>query len=230
MLTFSAPEQVGVYPYICTYPGHWRRMFGALYVVEDYNAYQRDPQGYLAAHPLPVRDDLLKFNRPLKEWKLEELKAMLGDLETGRSFGLGKELFTVANCVACHQLNNTGRNFGPSLAELDPKRTPEEVLRDILEPSHRINEKYQTYTLVVDGELVTGLIVEETDDTVSVVNDPLANLEPRVVDKDDIEERVKSETSLMPTGLLDRLTEEEIMELLAYIVARGSETAPIYHK
>ena len=46
------PTKPGVYPYVCTYPGHWRRMYGAFYVVEDIAAYLADPTGYLAAHPL----------------------------------------------------------------------------------------------------------------------------------------------------------------------------------
>ena len=63
----------GVYPYVCTYPGHWRRMSGALYVVADLDEYLADPEGYLAKNPLPIKDELLKFNRPRKEWKYEEL-------------------------------------------------------------------------------------------------------------------------------------------------------------
>ena len=35
-LLFDAPTEPGVYPYVCTYPGHWRRMYGALYVVPSY--------------------------------------------------------------------------------------------------------------------------------------------------------------------------------------------------
>ena len=68
-LSFTAPSKPGVYPYVCTYPGHWRRMFGALYVVADLDEYLADPEGYLAKNPLPIADDLLKFNRPRKEWK-----------------------------------------------------------------------------------------------------------------------------------------------------------------
>ena len=44
-LSFTAPAQPGVYPYVCTYPGHWRRMYGALYVVEDLDEYLRRPGG-----------------------------------------------------------------------------------------------------------------------------------------------------------------------------------------
>ena len=68
-ISFVAPTQPGVYPYVCTYPGHWRRMYGAMYVVADLDEYQADPEGYLAKNPLPVKDELLKFVRPRTEWK-----------------------------------------------------------------------------------------------------------------------------------------------------------------
>ncbi len=42
-------------PIVCTYPGHWRRMYGALYVVDDLDEYLANPEGYLAKHPLPMR-------------------------------------------------------------------------------------------------------------------------------------------------------------------------------
>ncbi len=48
-LSFVAPKAAGVYPYVCTYPGHWRRMFGSLYVVEDLDEYEANPEKYLAS-------------------------------------------------------------------------------------------------------------------------------------------------------------------------------------
>ena len=42
-ISFTAPSKPGVYPYVCTYPGHWRRMYGAFYVVEDLAEYLADP-------------------------------------------------------------------------------------------------------------------------------------------------------------------------------------------
>src|SRR5262249_28896788 len=50
-LRWTAPKEPGVYPYVCTYPGHWRRMYGALYVVEDLDEYLADPETYLTKHP-----------------------------------------------------------------------------------------------------------------------------------------------------------------------------------
>src|SRR5262249_51450433 len=172
-LSFTAPATPGVYPYVCTYPGHWRRMYGALYVVADLDEYLADPEGYLAKNPLPVADDLLKNNRPRKEWKLEDLASAVESLE-GRSFANGRQMFQVASCVACHKFSGAGTELGPDLTKLDPKQEkPVEILRDILEPSLRINEKYQSWTFELEsGKTVTGLVLEDTPKLVKVIENP----------------------------------------------------------
>jgi putative heme-binding domain-containing protein len=222
-LAFTAPAKPGVYPYVCTYPGHWRRMYGALYVVEDLDEYLADAESYLAKHPLPIADPLLKFNRPRKEWKLEDLASAVEQLDSGRSFANGKQIFTVANCVACHKFNGVGTEFGPDLTKLDPKQQPPiEILKDILDPSFRINEKYQSYILALEsGKSVTGLILEEKGDTVKVIENPLVKADPLVLKKSDIVAREKSLSSIMPKGLLDKLTRDEILDLIAYVASRG---------
>jgi putative heme-binding domain-containing protein len=221
-LSLIAPNKPGVYPYVCTYPGHWRRMFGALYVVEDLDEYQADPEGYLAKHPLPIADDLLKNNRPRKEWKLDDLAAAVAKLE-GRSFTNGRQMFQVATCVACHKFDGAGTEIGPDLTKLDPKQQSSlEILKDILDPSFRINEKYQSWTIETKkGTVITGLIVKETPQEVEVLENPLAKTPPRVIKKKDIAERKKSPISIMPKGLLDKLTREEILDLVAYVASKG---------
>ncbi len=229
-LAFTAPTKPGIYPYVCTYPGHWRRMFGAMYVVADLDEYQADPEGYLAKNPLPISDELLKFNRPRKEWKHAELAPALASQEHARSYGNGKQMFQVANCVACHKFNGAGTELGPDLTKLDPKQdNPTEILRDILEPSFRINEKYQSYVFETKaGKVITGMILQETPDTVKVIENPLAKVEPIVLKKSDIAERTKSPTSIMPKGLLDKLTREEILDLVTYIAAKGDPKHKLY--
>ena len=64
--------------------------------------------GYLAAHPLPILDDLLKNNRPRKEWAFDDLASSVEGLSSGRSFANGKQIFEVASCVSCHRLNGVG--------------------------------------------------------------------------------------------------------------------------
>jgi putative heme-binding domain-containing protein len=228
---FTAPATPGVYPFVCTYPGHWRRMYGALYVVADLDSYLADPEGYLARNPLPPADDLLKYNRPRKEWTLAELTPALAGM-AGRSFANGRQMFQVASCVACHKLNGAGNEFGPDLTKLDPKlRTPAEVLHDVLEPSFRINEKYQTMAFELNsGKTVQGLVLEETGDRVKLIENPLAKAEPLTLKKSDIAEQKKLPTSLMPKGLLDKLTRDEILDLVAYVVAGGDPKHPFFQE
>jgi putative heme-binding domain-containing protein len=144
-------------------------------------------------------------------------------LDSGRSFANGKQIFTVANCVACHKFNGVGTEFGPDLTKLDPKQqAPIEILKDILDPSFRINEKYQSYVFALEsGKNITGMILEEKADTVKVIENPLAKAEPIILKKSEIAAREKSPTSIMPKGLLDKLTREEILDLIAYVASRA---------
>ncbi|MSQ94193.1 MAG: c-type cytochrome [Gemmataceae bacterium] len=227
-LPFEAPKTPGVYPIVCTYPGHWRRMYAVLYVVDDLKAYQADPASYLAKANLPVKDALLKVSTQGREWAFDELAPDLKKL-SGRSFEVGKSAFKVANCVACHKLNGEGNEFGPDLAKLDLKLNSADVLIDILEPSKRINEKFQSTTFILTtGRTVTGLVVGESPDSYLVVDNPLAKGKPLPVRKSEIDEQAKSKISLMPKGLLDKLSREEILDLVAYLVARGDRQNPIF--
>lgn len=228
-LNFTAPQTPGVYPFVCTYPGHWRRMHGALYVVPDLDAYRSDPESYLADHPLPIKDELLLRSRPRKAWMYDDFAELLDESFHGRSFGNAKQMFEVANCVACHRLNNAGHEVGPDLAKLDPKLSARDILRELLEPSKKINDKYYSYSFVLNsGKTVTGLVLKETPQEVQLIENPLARSDPVVLKQSEIDARMKSPVSIMPEGLLDKLTREEVLDLLAYVVAGGSEHSPVF--
>ena len=234
-LTFHAPDEPGIYPYVCTYPGHWRRMYGALYIVKDLKQYLADPIQYVAANSLTMRDELLQFTERNTEWTYDELaqpvKVLASDhIHEARQFDVAKSLFTVATCVACHKLNGEGREFGPDLATLDPKKkNPDYVLRSILDPSTEIDEKYRNYAFELDsGKTVTGLVVKETASEIHVSEDPVARPEPTIIKKNEIEERRKLPTSTMPKGLLSKLSREEILDLIAYVYAGGDQKHELF--
>ena len=223
-IAFEVPKEPGVYPYVCTYPGHWRRMYGSLYVVEDLEQYQLKPEAYLASNPLEVKDELLTLSSRGQEWNFDDLVVnMRPKMPMGRSHSVGKALFKAASCSGCHKLQDVGQVFGPDLAMLaDKKHNVEYILNSILEPSKDIEEKYQSYTFVMDdGRSLTGMITEENAKVVKVVIDPLAKNRATVLQKNEIEERVKSTVSMMPKGLLDKLSREEILDLVAYVYAKG---------
>ena len=221
-MKFTAPAKPGVYPFVCTYPGHWRRMHGAMYVVADLEEYQANPEAYLAKNPPKIDDPLLKYNRPRTEWKLADLESSAKAL-TGRSHANGKQMYTIAACVSCHKLAGQGQDFGPDITKLDPKWDNAEVLKHILDPSLKIDDKYRSYSFEMEsGKVVTGMILEETPTEVKVIENPLAvGSKPIVLTKTKIAARAKSPSSLMPKGLLDKLTRDEVLDLLAYVIAKG---------
>lgn len=228
-LSWTAPTKPGVYPYVCTYPGHWRRMFGALFVVGDLDAYEADQTGYLAANQLEPVDSLLKLARPRKEWTLDELAPLVEELKEGRNFANARQLFTVANCVACHKLGGVGQEIGQDLTKLDPKYTRVDILKHILDPSQKIDDKYVSWVIETkEGKVVTGMVLEETGDALKIIENPLAKTAALTLKKSDIEDRKKSPVSIMPKGLLDKLTGEEILDLISYVIARGDEKSPLF--
>lgn len=229
-LSFTAPIEPGVYPYVCTYPGHWRRMHGALYVVADLEAYQADPEAYLVKNPLPIKDEYLKFNRPRKEWKYEELASVVDAMKSGRSFATAKQIFTIGSCVSCHKMNGVGQELGPDLTKLESKMyQPSELLKHMLEPSLKIDAKYKTYTFnLSSGKSISGMILEESKERILLIENPLASKEPKSIAVADIDSRKESASSIMPKGLLDKLTKEEILDLIAYIMAKGDGKHPLF--
>lgn len=230
-LLFEAPKEPGIYPYVCTYPGHWRRMFGALYVVADLDQYTANPEKYLADNPMEIRDELLKFIARDTDWKYDDLIAKFSPLPKDRSFEVGRNLFRAASCVGCHQFGGEGHALGPDLAKMEPKKeTIDHILRSILEPSIEIDPKYRSFRFLLDsGKVVTGTIVEQTDSQVKVLVDPLAMRDPMVIEKDEIEQQVESTVSIMPAGLFNKLTEEEVVDLIVYVFAKANPKHKIYH-
>ncbi|MFN5228261.1 MAG: plastocyanin/azurin family copper-binding protein, partial [Planctomycetota bacterium] len=230
-LSFEVPKEPGMYPYVCTYPGHWRRMFGVLVVVPSLEQYNSNPDAYLAANPMEIRDELLKSVGRNTEWKIEDLAGELKNLKAGRSYEVGKSLFAAASCVGCHKLGGEGKEFGPDLTKLDDKKmTAEYLLKSLLMPSADIEDKYRARIFQMDSDaIITGMVVEENDKSIKVMVDPLAKGEPTVLDKDEIVGQKISAVSTMPQGLLNKLTKEEILDLMAYVLSRGDKKNPAFH-
>ncbi len=229
---FEVPKEPGIYPYVCTYPGHWRRMYGALYVVADLQAYESDSAAYAAANKLEMKDDLLKYLGRNTDWQLDDLKGDVMHLaHRANNFAVGESLFKAAACIGCHKLNNQGNNIGPDLTKLPPEYSKVDVLEHILNPSKKIDKKYQSNVIVLtSGKVLTGLITEETGDSLKVIDNPATPDKITTIKKSDIEERTPSDVSIMPKGVLNKLTREEIFDLLAYVLGGGDKTNALFEE
>ena len=119
--------------------------------------------------------------------------------------------------------------MGPDLTQLPKEYKPTDVLQHMLEPSKKIDKKYQSNVFQMEsGRVVSGLIVKEEADSVHVVDNPTAPDKVRILAKSEIEERSVSTVSIMPQGVLNKLTKEEIIDLLAFVVSKGDKKSPIF--
>jgi putative heme-binding domain-containing protein len=209
-LTFTAPGELGEYPYLCTFPGHWRRMVGTMAVVEDVEAYLASR----AASPEPT----------ITEWKVEDLAPDLAKVGFGRNLDHGKELFTRMACAQCHKLGKEGNTYGPDLTDVFKrwKSDRASVLAQIIEPSKVIDERYRNHEFELkNGDTLLGMIVTEEAGSITVQTGP-ADALIQTIKKSDIKQQQPQPSSLMPVGLLNSLSREEIFDLLAYIESGGN--------
>lgn len=210
VLRFKAPKEPGIYPYVCTFPGHWIVMKGLMVVAEDL----KDVKRMLAAERPKV----------VQQWKLSDF----ADLEVAepneQRLMRGMAAFVKANCNQCHVLAGHGVNLGPDLKEVAKKYKGKKLLQQLLEPSSEINEKYQTYRfLLSDGRVVNGVISKDSRRHFELMTNLLTPGKLTRVLKDEIDQQVKSKISAMPSGLLDTLTKDEIGDLLTFLEAGGME-------
>jgi putative membrane-bound dehydrogenase-like protein len=213
VLTFTAPREPGEYSYVCTFPNHWVRMYGVMVVVDDLEAWQAD-----AVEPV----DPLGITRSLvQNWAFDDFQTDLAATIKGRQTEIGQRLFKEATCLQCHKMRGEGGVVGPELTDVFERLKGDHaaLLRELVDPSNKVDPKYALYNvLTLDGRIISGIVTGQNADSVTVLTNP-DNPQPQVISRDEIDEMIKSSTSMMPKGLLDRYTQEEIYEILAYMTA-----------
>lgn len=158
----------------------------------------------------------------VREWKMEELVPLVQDKLKGRDFDHGRQLFGAANCFACHRFDNQGGAVGPDLTVLSGRFSARDILESVVEPSKVISDQYAAVTIfTLDGKVITGRIVNLAGDAFRVSENMLDPSNLTSVDRKQIDEMVPSKLSMMPQGLLNTLNEDEVLDLMAYLLSRG---------
>jgi len=124
----------------------------------------------------------------------------------------GRKTFVKATCAACH---DGGGAVGPSLQGVSKRFGRDDLLTSILQPSKDVSPRYRpTHITTTDGKSFVGMIVYEAVDGIILQTGPDTTIRVTGVS---IETKRTLDTSLMPTGLLDKLTDQEIADLVAYL-------------
>ncbi len=164
----------------------------------------------------------IKPRPAVKVWTVAELLPRLDKVDRGRSFTKGKEAYFASQCIKCHRVGHEGGSVGPDLTAISSRFSRKDILESVVEPSKVISDQYQNERIVTgSGKTIVGRVVDETADRLVIQPDQLSP--DRVeVKKSDLEGREPSRVSPMPDHLIDVLTEEEILDLLAFMEAGGN--------
>src|SRR5262249_36690487 len=160
---------------------------------------------------------------PGRDWKLDELVKFAEPKLTGRNFKNGEKMYAAARCIVCHRFQGDGGATGPDLSEVAGRFNLKDLCESIVEPSKVISDQYKASIVSTKGgKDYAGRIVSDTKDTITILLDPEDSTKTVEVKKVDIEEQKPSPTSTMPEGLLKSLNENEVLDLLAYLLSRGN--------
>lgn len=160
--------------------------------------------------------------RFIHNWQRSDLVPRFSELNRGRSFEKGKQAFLDAQCNRCHRMHGQGANTGPDLTGVGSRFSAEYLLDAILDPSKVIPEQYRGLKILTsDGNVIIGHLVEQKADELILRTDPYSE-ENTVIQISDIESQTPSKVSEMPTGLINTLSADEILDLIAYMRSGGN--------
>ena len=154
---------------------------------------------------------------------MEDFKGAFDAPLKKRDFNRGKEMFTAAGCVQCHNIQGTGGNAGADLTKAAEEHPGAELLRQIIDPSAKIKDDFRVVAVFLkNDERYKGMIVKREGDTIHLAENLQEPGKTVAIKKGDIARVTPSDVSPMPTGLLITLSRDEILDLLAYLVSGGN--------
>lgn len=132
-------------------------------------------------------------------------------------FANGKAMY-IKHCALCHVHGDIGVQIGPNLTGMSvhPK---DELLVHILDPGRSVEGNFRTYSVrTIDDTIVTGMLAGETKTSLEIIN---AQGKREVVLREEIDELIVSQKSLMPEGFENQMTKAEMRDLLEFLTSKG---------
>ncbi len=169
-----------------------------------------DPYAELAARPL------------VKKWEMSDFSELNDAVFDSADLENGKRMLSIATCYKCHRMEGQGGIVGPDITLAGRRFSTLDLLETLIEPSKAVSDQYEaTVFLLNDGRTVVGRVANLFGGRYMVQENLAMPGKLTSIEADDIEEMKPSTVSMMPSGLLDTLTYQEIVDLLAYMKSAG---------
>lgn len=185
----------------------------------------------LAASKLTAPANIVPAKGPGRNWTVDEVEKLVKGGLTGRDFANGKAMYATTLCAACHKFAGDGGNIGPDLTGSGNRYTIRDLAENIIDPSKVISDQYGTdYIDIKDGGVVIGRVTGEEGGKLMVMASALAPNDLTAVPLANVKARKPWTMSMMPPGLINSLNEDELKNLIAYLLSGGNEKDKAFAK
>ena len=176
-----------------------------------------------------LADAAIQPKGPGRRWKMEDALPVIDSGLVNRNFEQGRAMFAASLCISCHTMKGEGGVSGPDLTQLGTRFSAKDILEAIIDPSKTISDQYgATVFYLKDGGSVLGRLIKEEGDNYVISQNPFAPQIVREIPKKDVTRTRVSDVSPMLPGMINRLNNEELKDLVAYLVAGGNKEHEVY--
>ncbi len=177
----------------------------------------------------PVAANVAPPKGPGRAYNVDTIVALVGTGLTGRDFAKGKAMYAATLCASCHPFAGEGGSIGPDLTGVGSRYTIRDLAENIVEPSKVISDQYGSELLTKkDGSIIVGRVIAGEAGKLTIMSSPLAPDVLTTVPASEVASRKPWDVSMMPPGLINTLNEEELKDLLAFMLSGGKPDDKVF--
>ncbi len=153
---------------------------------------------------------------------IAELRVMLTSETLDKAnASAGRVLFS-QSCANCHTLFGEGKKIAPDLTGAQ-RNNLNYLLENIVDPSATVSKNFKlSIVLLEDGRVLNGVVVASTEKTLTLQT----ATDQVVIQREEIDEMHESPVSMMPDKLLNVLSDQQIQDLIAYLMSPAQVPLP----
>ena len=168
----------------------------------------------------------------VKNWTMKEMgKWVPSGVPAKRDFKNGRNMFGAGSCYACHRIGGEGGAVGPDLTSVGGKFGGYDLLESIVDPGKEISDQYgSSIFALTDGTQLNGRIMNMRNNEYWVNTDMMQPSAVTKVRAENLASIEPSTISMMPPGLINTMDKEDILDLMAYLIAGGKSDHQLFAK
>lgn len=166
---------------------------------------------------------------PPGAWTVEKAMGLFRTELSGRNYQNGKRMFAAGRCVACHRFEGSGGYSGPDLGSVAKRYSIRDILTAICEPSQSVSEQYQASQITLkNGGRLFGRIIFQNENELAIASNPFDFSKISKTPRTQISTVEPSQVSMMPPGTILGMNQEEVKDLMAYLLSGGNKRHAVF--